>query len=195
MLSKMAEYFFSDFFNSSSSNLVWVTSRLISMAATISPFSFFMGAVLTIQWVGLPSLPNPVLLAKMRPTVFKGLFNRANLTFLFPSLVGVITVITGAGIEFFTEFPIVADQSVVAILNGDDTGYPLKQGLVFVSLLVELLLLFADLAAHLVDRHGQQAHFIFLVDFDAGVVLSIGYQPGLIHYFIDGAFNKSQNKK
>ena len=88
----------------------------------------------------------------MGTAILKRFLNRTNLTFLCAPLIGIVTVVPGAGIEFIAEFAVIANQPVVAILDGNDTGYPLKEGLIFFSLPIKFLLFFADLAGHFVNR-------------------------------------------
>ena len=99
-----------------------------------------------------PVFVQPSFLTVVRASVRKCSFNGTNFAFFLAPLVSGIAIIAGLRVEFFAELPIVAHQSVVAVLNGDDAGNPFKQVLVFKALLVELDLLFTDFLSHFVDR-------------------------------------------
>ncbi len=105
---------------------------------------------------------NASLFAKMRQTVFKRSFNRADHAFFLAPLIGSVTGVAGFGLEFFIKFFVIADEFIVAVLNRDNTGNPFEQILVFIALPVQFGLFFADFFAHPVNRNRQLPHLINL---------------------------------
>ena len=78
----------------------------------------------------------PGLFAVMRLAVLKGFFDRTIGAFFLTAFIGVVAVVAGLGIKAFLEFMIISEQPEIFVLNRYDAGYPFKQRLVFIALLV-----------------------------------------------------------
>ncbi len=119
-------------------------------------------------------LVKSALLAVVGHTVFKGFFHRTVHAFLISSLIRTKTVIPGNRVKFFGKLPIIPDKSVISVLNSHNAGNQFKQILIFISLLVQLTLLFANFPAHPVDGRGQLSQFISLLHFRINGIFTFG---------------------
>ena len=78
----------------------------------------------------------------------EGLFHGAVLAFFGPPLVGVVAEVARNRLELFLEFPVVAQQAIGAVLDGDTAGHLGEKLLVFVALPVDLGLFRGDIPSH-----------------------------------------------
>ncbi len=130
----------------------------------------------------------------MGQAVFKCFFDRADFALLLASLIGVITVITRLGVEFFKKVPIILQQFVVSILNRDKTGNQFKQSLVLIALTVEFLFLVSDFGAHFIYRRSQAADFVILIDGQVRRIAAVGDKISFLNNLIDGTSDKPMEK-
>ena len=99
------------------------------------------------------------------------------------------------GAEFFPKLLIVTQKPKITVLDRDDARHQRKKSQVLVALTVQLGLLLADAFAHAFNGVDQGAHFVVLVDVDAGALAAHGNKLCAGNEFADGSQHKATHEE